>query len=221
MPKMCFLSNGRPSLYAYPPKMEEKKDLSKEKVATAVLSITEKAKKKKEEREKKGKEEKMEVDGEKKPEVKEGETATTAPAVTKAATEKAEEKKPDEKKLEEKKPEEKKPEEKKEEEKKEEKKKEPLFEFLSNPARVLPQQLKGLTMPTEVPPAPVADVEMADADKEASTAAADIETMVSNSKRYSPLKDLSIGGIILMSDKLVRPFSSGAGICCLLVLIGT
>lgn len=201
MPKMCFLSNGRPSLYAYPPKMEEKKDLSKEKVATAVLSITEKAKKKKEEREKKGKEEKMEVDGEKKPEVKEGETATTAPAVTKAATEKAEEKKPDEKKLEEKKPEEKKPEEKKEEEKKEEKKKEPLFEFLSNPARVLPQQLKGLTMPTEVPPAPVADVEMADADKEASTAAADIETMVSNSKRYSPLKDLSIGGIILMSDK--------------------
>lgn len=40
MPKMCFLSNGKPSLYAYPPKMEEKKDASKEKVATAVLSIT-------------------------------------------------------------------------------------------------------------------------------------------------------------------------------------
>ena len=50
MPKMCFLSNGKPSLYAYPPKMEEKKDTSKEKVATAVLSITEKAKKKREDR---------------------------------------------------------------------------------------------------------------------------------------------------------------------------
>merc|ERR1739838_630407 len=79
MPKQCFLSSGKPSLYAYPPKMEEKKDTSKEKVATAVLSITEKAKKKKEEKEKKEKEEKMEVDGEKKPEVKDGETATTAP----------------------------------------------------------------------------------------------------------------------------------------------
>lgn len=58
MPKVQFKSNARPSMFAYPPPLEEKKNLAKEKVETAVLSIT--AKHRRKEAEKK-KEEKMEV----------------------------------------------------------------------------------------------------------------------------------------------------------------
>lgn len=59
MPKMEFRSNAKPSTYAYPPALEEKKEKEREKVTTAVLSITAKARKK--EVEKKEREEKMEV----------------------------------------------------------------------------------------------------------------------------------------------------------------
>ena len=69
MPKIEFKSNAKPSMFAYPPALEEKKDKTKEKVETAVLSIT--AKHKKKEAEKKDKEEKMDVDEEKKDEEKE------------------------------------------------------------------------------------------------------------------------------------------------------
>ena len=58
MPKVEFRSNARPSMYAYPPALEEKKDKNKEKVETAILSTT--ARQKKKEAEKK-KDEKMEV----------------------------------------------------------------------------------------------------------------------------------------------------------------
>jgi hypothetical protein len=58
MPRIEFRSNARPSTFAYPPPLEEKKDKSKEKVETAVLSTT--ARQKRKEAEKK-KEEKMEV----------------------------------------------------------------------------------------------------------------------------------------------------------------
>jgi len=58
MPKVEFRSNARPSTFAYTPPLEEKKDKSKEKVETAVLSTT--ARQKKKEAEKK-KDEKMEV----------------------------------------------------------------------------------------------------------------------------------------------------------------
>ena len=61
MPKIEFKSNAKPSTFAYPPNLEEKKDKAKEKVETAVLSIT--AKQKKKEAEKKKEEEKMEVVG--------------------------------------------------------------------------------------------------------------------------------------------------------------
>ena len=47
MPELEVLSNARPSLFGYPPKLEEKKDKSREKVETAVLSITSKQRKKK------------------------------------------------------------------------------------------------------------------------------------------------------------------------------
>ena len=40
MPKMEFKSLGKPSMFAYPPPLEEKKNQMKEKVETAVLSIT-------------------------------------------------------------------------------------------------------------------------------------------------------------------------------------
>lgn len=64
MPKLEFRSNAKPSQYAYPPPLEDKKEKTKEKVLTAVLSIT--AKQKKKEAEKKKDEEKMDVDDEKK-----------------------------------------------------------------------------------------------------------------------------------------------------------
>merc|ERR1711962_1710284 len=46
MPVLQYRSNAKPSMYAYPPALEEKKKEDKEKVATAVLSITTKQKKK-------------------------------------------------------------------------------------------------------------------------------------------------------------------------------
>merc|ERR1712173_461872 len=63
MPVVKIKSAAKPSTYGYPPNLEEKKKEDKEKVSTAVLSITNKQKKKEAEK-KKGKdgEEKMEVD---------------------------------------------------------------------------------------------------------------------------------------------------------------
>merc|ERR1712083_1194812 len=59
-PVVQFKSNAKPSMFGYPPNLEEKKKEDKEKVTTAVLSITNKQKKKEEE-----KKEKMEVDEDK------------------------------------------------------------------------------------------------------------------------------------------------------------
>ena len=59
MPKVEFKSSAKPSLFAYVPALEEKKDKNKEKVETAVLSITAKQQKRKEAEKKK--DEKMEV----------------------------------------------------------------------------------------------------------------------------------------------------------------
>merc|ERR1712203_551215 len=67
MPVMGIKSNAKPSMYGYPPALEEKKKEDKEKVATAVLSITAKQKKKEAEKRKENKDtpavvEKMDVD---------------------------------------------------------------------------------------------------------------------------------------------------------------
>jgi len=136
MPVAQFKSSAKPSMYGYTPNIEEKKKEDKEKVATAVLSITAKQKKKNAEKGKKDGEEKMDVDTEKKEDKKE--------------------------KME--------VDEKKDEEKKEgeEKKKEaePLFEMLANPARVMKAQLKVVTL---------------------------------EDARYRPMKDLSIGGIVMLN----------------------
>merc|ERR1712158_156642 len=107
------------------PNIEEKKKEDKEKVATAVLSITAKQKKKNAEKGKKDGEEKMDVDTEKKDDKKEKMEV-------------------DEKK----------------------KEAEPLFEMLANPARVMKAQLKVVTL---------------------------------EDARYRPMKDLSIGGIVMLN----------------------
>ena len=107
--------------------MEEKKKEDREKVATAVLSIT--AKQKKKEHKKESEVEKMEVDKEKEEKEKKPE-----PAAEEAP--------------------------------------EPTTETLSNPARVLKQQLRVIQFEEE---------------------------------KYRPIKDISIGGIIMMQNKTGEP----------------
>merc|ERR1719420_2636308 len=133
MPVAQFKSSAKPSMYGYTPNIEEKKKEDKEKVATAVLSITAKQKKKNADKGKKDGEEKMDVDTEKKEDKKE-----------KMEVDEKEEKKVEEKK----------------------KEAEPLFEMLANPARVMKAQLKVVTLEDD---------------------------------RYRPMKDLSIGGIVMLN----------------------
>jgi 26S proteasome regulatory subunit N2 len=186
IPKLDFRSNAKPSTYAYPPPIEAKKEREREKVSTAVLSITAKAKKKEDKKKEKSQGvEKMDVDNDtslpsagasssktSKDKIKEettsrrkdltskGTTATAAAtSVTKDAAATSSDSKDevltagskDEK-----------------DKVKEEKVEEPTFELLSNPARVLRQQLKVIAMPEHT--------------------------------RYHPIKDIQIGGIILMTD---------------------
>lgn len=157
MPKMEFKSNAKPSTYGYPAPLEEKKEREREKVTTAVLSITAKAKKK--EAEKKEKEEKMDVDDEKPEESKE---KKEEPKENKDSKKEKSMKEDDGEKRE----------------------PEPNFEMLSNPARVMKQQLKVIQMP--------------------------------EGSRYTPLKDINIGGIIMMNnskkteqEELVEPVVAG------------
>merc|ERR1712029_409352 len=139
MPVVKIRSGAKPSMFGYPPNLEEKKKEDKEKVTTAVLSITNKQKRKDAEK-KKGKdgEDKMDVD-EKKEDKKE-----KMGVDEKKDDDKEKDKKEDEKKADE---------------------PEPNFELLSNPARVMKQQLKVISME---------DV------------------------KYRPMKDVSIGGVILL-----------------------
>jgi 26S proteasome regulatory subunit N2 len=132
MPKIEFCSNARPSLYAYPEPIQPPKEKEREKVATAVLSITAKARAKAKKTEETKPSEAMETDQD------------TAKSGTKeeVTTEKAEGKDEGNEKANEEK-------EKANEEKEKEKEPEPLFEMLSNPARVIPAQLKVLIMPAE------------------------------------------------------------------------
>jgi len=154
MPKMEFKSNAKPSLYAYPPPLEEKKEKESEKITTAVLSIT--AKHKKKEAEKKEKDgEKMDVDEETK----------ESKADTETTKEKAKVEKDDK-------------------EVKEKKEPEATSEIISNPSRVMRQQLKVVQM--------------------------------ASASRYKPMKDLAVGGVILMRDSrkaeaedLVEPVAAG------------
>merc|ERR1711879_646578 len=71
MPVVKFRSAAKPSTFGYPPNLEEKKKEDKEKVTTAVLSITNKQKKKEAEKKKGKDDEKMEVDEKKEDDKKE------------------------------------------------------------------------------------------------------------------------------------------------------
>jgi len=141
MPVMEFKSNAKPSLFAYPPPMEEKKEKQAEKIETAVLSITNKAKKRQQDKIKHAQDsEKMDVD-EKKPK-KDDLDSITVSDKEKPKTEK---------------------------ETKVVAEPEPSFQMLKNPARVMKQQLKQMSLPED--------------------------------SRYSPLKNLAVGGVILVRDK--------------------
>ncbi|XP_050414052.1 26S proteasome non-ATPase regulatory subunit 1 isoform X2 [Patella vulgata] len=147
MPKLEFRSNAKPSTFAYIPPLEEKKDKAKEKVETAVLSITAKQKKKDAEKKKEEKEEKMDVDEEKKPEEVKKEDSKKKDSDVKKEDGKKKDgdgKKDGEKDVE------------KEVEKKKEP--EPSFEMLSNPARTMKAQLKVLSMADESRYRPVKEV---------------------------------------------------------------
>ncbi|XP_055923786.1 26S proteasome non-ATPase regulatory subunit 1 [Eupeodes corollae] len=198
MPKMEFRSNAKPSLYAYPPALEEKKSEEREKVATAVLSIAARQKRR-ETADKKEEDNKMDVDEDTtkatttsvKKEESSAEKAEEAPkeATTSATDDK---KKKDEKESKKKEEDSKDSKEgskdakdkdasadKKEKEKKEP---EPNFEILQNPARVMRQQLKVLSVP--------------------------------EGQTFVALKDVTIGGIIVMQhtgktdQELVEPVAA-------------
>lgn len=61
MPKLEFRSNARPSVYAYPAPLEEKKREEREKITTAVLSIAARARRRESERRARDSHEKMDV----------------------------------------------------------------------------------------------------------------------------------------------------------------
>lgn len=174
IPRLDYRSNAKPSTYAYPPPVEAKKEREREKVSTAILSITAKAKKK--EASKKDKQqgiEKMDVDDE--PSV--AGAATSGSKSTKDSKDKKSSTQDDSKRKDssaskgskEVSKDAKDDDKSKDDEKdKEEKVEEPSFELLSNPARVLRQQLRVVTIAEE--------------------------------SRYQPMKDVQIGGIIMMND---------------------
>ncbi|KAL3282617.1 hypothetical protein HHI36_005792 [Cryptolaemus montrouzieri] len=139
MPKLELRSNAKPSMYAYPAPLEEKKREEREKVTTAVLSIA--ARQRRRDHDKKHRDEKMEVD-----EDKDDKKADSSKSDDKKETEKKVEAKKtdDDKKCDDKKC----PEKTDKKDEKDEKKKEPepTFEILNNPARAMRQQLKVITL---------------------------------------------------------------------------
>lgn len=187
MPKIEFKSAAKPLLYAYPAPMEEKKAEEREKVATAVLSIA--ARQKRRETIDKRDEEKMDIDEDVKEVIKESKAgegtskdaekpaekdekkksakAKEEPVASPASTSTADESK-----------------EKEQPPKVERKEPEPNFEILQNPARVMRQQLKVVS--------------------------------IVDGQSYIPLKEVAIGGIIVTqrnaktsdSEELVEPIEA-------------
>ncbi|XP_034484628.1 26S proteasome non-ATPase regulatory subunit 1 [Drosophila innubila] len=197
MPKMEYRSAGKPSLYAYPAPLEEKKSEEREKVATAVLSIAARQKRR-ENADSKKEDEKMDVDEDSKEGTAAGSKKDDEKSETAAKPEEkpVDESKPKKKDDKEKEKDKKKDDEKdkeagsstsasadKEKEKKDKKEPEPNFEILQNPARVLRQQLKVLS--------------------------------VIDGQSYEPMKDVTIGGIIVFQhngkaeeQELVEPVAA-------------
>lgn len=174
MPKIEYKSAAKPSLYAYPAPLEEKKTEEREKVATAVLSIA--ARQKRRETADKRDDDKMEVDEDvketqnAKADDKKSEEATSPPPVAKDDKKKASPKaagkdSKDAKDSKDGKDDDAPASDDVKETSKERKEPEPNFEILQNPARVLRQQLKVIS--------------------------------IVDGQVYTPLKDVTIGGIIV------------------------
>ncbi|XP_044739482.1 26S proteasome non-ATPase regulatory subunit 1 [Chrysoperla carnea] len=187
MPKVELRSNSKPSLYAYPAPLEEKKREEREKVTTAVLSIAARARKRDSAQTSRNLAATSAIASTAStPNV--SSTATTPAATTANILEKMEideEPAKEDKEKDKKSTEEKKPIEKKlstEDVSTTKKEQEPTFEILNNPARCLRQQLKNVSLV--------------------------------DGSSYSPMKDVSIGGIIMMhhlrsdEEQLVEPVAA-------------
>lgn len=191
MPKMELKSAAKPSLYAYPAPLEEKKVEEREKVATAVLSIAARQKR----RETVDKDEKMDIDEDVKEVLKDSKAVKDGDKDTKESEKSVE--KDDKAKASKSKEEsaaspappstsdDKDKEKDKEGAKVERKEPEPNFEILQNPARILRQQLKMVS--------------------------------IVDGQSYTPLKDVTIGGIIVtqrntkvgdVEEMLVEPIAA-------------
>lgn len=147
MPKLDIKSSAKPSLYAYPAPLEEKKREEREKVTTAVLSIAAKQRRRDHDK-KQHKDEKMEVDDDKEKE-KDKKDDKEKEKAKEDKDDKKTEKKADDKSDKAEKSD--KPDEKKKEP-------EPTFENLSNPARVMRQQLKVISVAEGSQYVPMKDV---------------------------------------------------------------
>ncbi|KAK0092997.1 hypothetical protein PV326_000150 [Microctonus aethiopoides] len=145
MPKLEIRSNARPSYYAYPAALEEKKREEREKVQTAVLSIAARARRRETERRARHSHEMMEVDKKKDKEEKEKKDESKDKESNKDTMKdkKIKEDEKDKEKLE-----------------KEKKEPEPTMEILQNPARILRQQLKVIQLVEGSQYAPVKDIQI-------------------------------------------------------------
>ncbi|XP_043284346.1 26S proteasome non-ATPase regulatory subunit 1 [Venturia canescens] len=179
MPKLELRSNARPSVYAYPAPLEEKKREEREKVTTAVLSMASRTRRRElDRRALRHSHEMMDVDPPSSEASKESTPAAAAVAavIATAATAELKDSSKDEKKREKEEKNEKKGAKEETGEKsetREKKEPEPTFEILQNPARVLRQQLKVIQLFED--------------------------------SRYAPVKDVQIGGIVMVKD--IEPFS--------------
>lgn len=117
MPKMQFKSNAKPSTFAYPQPLQPEKEKKREKIETAVLSITAKQRKKEADRKQQKEQQQQQQQQKSKEGEKEEKMDVDAPAKEEKTTE----------------------------EKKEEK--EPNFLMLNNPARVMRAQQRVMALP--------------------------------------------------------------------------
>lgn len=160
MPKIEFLSNAAPSVFGYPPPMEEKKGDKKDKVEKAVLSITGKKNRRDAEKKTDKGEEKMEIDDK-------STSAKSSGTDSKEATS----------------------ENLKEGAEKEKKEKEPEFEMLQNPTRVIKPQLKVISLAKTCRYQPLKDVSSGGIIILRDTQSDQPETLVETVKAGGPVKE--------------------------------
>lgn len=172
MPKIEFNSAAAPSVFGYPPAMEEKKDSKKEKVEKAILSITSKQKKRDAAKTTKEGEEKMDID-DKATATKESEKEAKDAKETEKDKDTKESKDGKEVK----------------DTKEEEKKKEPEFETLQNPTRVIKPQLKVISLQKNSRYQPLKDVACGGIIMLRDTQADQPETLVETVKAGGPVKE--------------------------------